>query len=1180
MMMSLLKYKGVSEFIEMKDDEDDSIEEATQCTFLLKRNISNTMYYLVRNLTNPGVIWRTLERHFGSQSRAWIRNKKRELLNVTIESCSYDVDQYLQKKADAIDELVAVDVNIEDQELADSILQGLETDYRFSDFIFFYEAQVQTDYMDLIARITEYSSSTTFQRKYGRKRNTKSKTKASLHLAQNANLKKKKRIRCGYCNKRGHTVAQCFKKQRDNEDDGKDLVLHLNYTSDEDGDKILLDSGATNHFFGSRIYFTNIEDYDGEVNTANGKISIVGIGDIRLQTTHRTVIIKNVFYSPDLKVNLLSMVKLEEKGVRYKCENGCRYLIHEENLLKIADIAVRRSLLMLVLKDEVMEVNNLHSSLGHLSQDKIKHLSFDINDSMEYPCDVCRASKGTRRTPKRKSGTHRHPYELVHSDICELPLRSIDGFSYFVSFIDDASRYAHLILMTKKSDVYEAFRRLLDEDEIVLGILRTDQGREYLSRKFSSLCMDENIRQEFTSSYTPEENGVSERYNRTIIEMVRTMLTESNLPQTFWSYASLQACFILNRSPHAFLGNRTPFEVLYEQNASYLNLHPFGCQVDIFVPKHKRNKLENPTQPGIFLGCVDNSTELIALNQITGEITVIPSTSTFYDSIFPEIKPDVMDKMEEKSMMENYFTEESSVPTSVKEVLSHPDRSKWIDAIKEEMKMMHDNEVFIEIPKEGLSNENVLSTRFVFTKGFSEKTKRMRWKARLVIRGFEEKVRDDIDVYAPTPPLEALRLLLAYWCFNDCYDIRSIDIKSAFLNAEITRDVYLTPPTGTRLRNGKNCWKLRKALYGLADAPKRWFETFTSCLSEIGLSKLSSEQCMMKMNHTLLFFYVDDLLLCGPENEVQEIILKLSTKFRLHDIGFPESILGMKLIKEEKGISIGMTESIDKLIEKYELIDAKTVDTPLPTGYTPPARDQMTGEEHVEKYRSLIGSLLYICRCCRPDIQYTVGLLSRYVEKHNFHLWRTVKRCLRYLKRTKEMTMKMIATDEENEGILIYADSSFADQTETRRSTMGTVIKWRGFVLGWSSKTTKSVVTSTAEAELYASVLAIKQALYLRNILQEIGYTESIKLLSDNQATIHWLTGSKSTPRLKHVDVSYHFVREMIANNTLSVEYITTEQQTADIMTKALPKALFEKHRDAMMGVRGVLEYAHLTHLP
>jgi hypothetical protein len=222
-------------------------KEASEVAFIIKRNIGPELYYLVRNLNNPLELWDALNKQFGAASKSWVRNKKRELSEVTIESCRYNVDTYLRKKIDAIDELIAVNVNVKDAEMCDSILAGLEPDYRFSDFIFFYSSQEIKDYLDLVAKIQEYSESKAFKRKFGRQERTKSKLEA--HNVYKKSPKRK--VKCSFCKKDGHTEMYCYSNPNSKSFKGKKFMGAKDTSNYEaDKDKTSLVSLFNNKFLG------------------------------------------------------------------------------------------------------------------------------------------------------------------------------------------------------------------------------------------------------------------------------------------------------------------------------------------------------------------------------------------------------------------------------------------------------------------------------------------------------------------------------------------------------------------------------------------------------------------------------------------------------------------------------------------------------------------------------------------------------------------------------------------------------------------------------------------------------------------------------------------------------------------------------------------------------------------
>ncbi|KAL0391272.1 UNVERIFIED_CONTAM: Copia protein [Sesamum latifolium] len=169
------------------------------------------------------------------------------------------------------------------------------------------------------------------------------------------------------------------------------------------------------------------------------------------------------------------------------------------------------------------------------------------------------------RKPFGKAKRATHPLELVHSNICgPMNVRARHGAFYFLTFIDDYSRYGSVYLLSHRSEALDCFKRFLAEvenqREVNLKVFRTDRGREYLSEQFKQICEDKGIIRQLTIPYTPQQNGVAERRNRTLLEMARSMMAQANLPISFWGDAILTAAYILNRVPSKSIPT-TPYEL-------------------------------------------------------------------------------------------------------------------------------------------------------------------------------------------------------------------------------------------------------------------------------------------------------------------------------------------------------------------------------------------------------------------------------------------------------------------------------------------------------------------------------------------------------------------------------------------------------------------------------------------
>ena len=264
-MLALLKFKEVDSCLKLVDSiPPDKKKKAMACSFYIKKNISASLYYVIRNEDHPKKIWQALEAHFGMSSRAHIRNLKRTLKEIDIRNTSFNVAEYLRLKADAIDALIAVDVEVNDQDMCDSILEGLENDYRFSDFIFFHGSQEAKDYMDLINRIREYTQSKAFTRKY-KKNHFKNKNEANFTQGKSTK-KKKNNYHCCFCNKDGHSDDYCFVNPASPKYKGEEKIKkkHVSMNCVQDLSQanassyrdVVVDSGATSHFFGNRTFLS------------------------------------------------------------------------------------------------------------------------------------------------------------------------------------------------------------------------------------------------------------------------------------------------------------------------------------------------------------------------------------------------------------------------------------------------------------------------------------------------------------------------------------------------------------------------------------------------------------------------------------------------------------------------------------------------------------------------------------------------------------------------------------------------------------------------------------------------------------------------------------------------------------------------------------------------------------
>jgi hypothetical protein len=244
-------------------------------------------------------------------------------------------------------------------------------------------------------------------------------------------------------------------------------------------------------------------------------------------------------------------------------------------------------------------------------------------------------------------------------------------------------------------------------------------------------------------------------------------------------------------------------------------------------------------------------------------------------------------------------------------------------------------------------------------------------------------------------------------------------------------------------------------------------------------------------------------------------------------------------------------------------VDAKTTGVPMSPSLKL-TRDGNPLDKDKYHYSELIGSLLYMTVCTRPDIAQAVGALARYMSRPTEGHWLAAKHVLRYIASTQGIGICYTRKKDES-GLYGYCDSDFAGDTDTRRSTTGYAFMLGGGIISWSSHLQPTVAASTTEAEYMSAASATKEALWLRTLMNDLGKKiETVKIFCDNQATISLLKHPVSSARSKHIDVLHHFARERVARKEIEFKYIRTDEMVADVMTKALAENKFEKCRGQM----------------
>nr|AAN05371.1 Putative retroelement [Oryza sativa Japonica Group]AAP53179.1 retrotransposon protein, putative, Ty1-copia subclass [Oryza sativa Japonica Group] len=676
---------------------------------------------------------------------------------------------------------------------------------------------------------------------------------------------------------------------------------------------------------------------------------------------------------------------------------------------------------------------------------------------------------------------------------------------------------------------------------------RSDNGSEFKNTNIEDYCDDLGIKHELSATYLPQQNGVVERKNRTLIEMAMTMLDEYGVSDSFWAEAINTACYATNRLYLHRLLKKTSYVLIVGRKPNVAYFRVFGCKCYIYRKGVRLTKFESRCcDEGFLLGYASNSKAYQVYNKNKGIVEETADVQ-FDETNGSQEGHENLDDVDDEGLMRDM-------------------KNMSIGDVKPiELNNFARNKVWtlIERPRD----HNAIGTKWVFRNNQDENRLVVRNKARLVTQGFTQVEGLDFgETFAPVARLEAIRILLG---FASCFDIKlfQMDVKSAFLNGEIAELVFVEQPPGFEdPKNSNHVCKLSKGLYGLKQAPRAWYERLRDFL-------LSKDFKIGKVDTTLFtkiigddFFvcqiYVDDIIF-GSTNEVfcKEFGDMMSREFEMSMIGELSFFLRLQIKQLKDGTFLSQTKYIKDLLKRFGLEDAKPIKTPMVTnGHLD--LDEGGKPVDLKLYHSMIGSLLYLT-ASRPDIMFSVCMCARFqVAPKECHLV-AVKRILRYLKHSsiiglwypKGAKFKLVG----------YSDSDYAGCKVDRKSTSGSCQMLGRSLVSWSSKKQNSVALSTAEAEYVSAGSCCAQLLWMKQILLDYGISfTKTPLLCDNDSAIKIANNPVQHSRTKHIDIRHHFLRDHVVKSDIVISHIRTEDQLADIFTKPLDETRFCKLRNEL----------------
>jgi hypothetical protein len=481
----------------------------------------------------------------------------------------------------------------------------------------------------------------------------------------------------------------------------------------------------------------------------------------------------------------------------------------------------------------------------------------------------------------------------------------------------------------------------------------------------------------------------------------------------------------------------------------------------------------------------------------------------------------------------------------------------------EELRAIEENNTWelIELP----SGRSAIGLKWVFKVKKNEHGDVVRHKARLVVKGYAQRQRVDYDeVFAPVARLEAVRLLLALSA-DEGWQVHHMDVKTTFLNGELQEEVYVQqPPSFIQPGQEHKVLRLHKALYGLHQAPRVWNLKLDEKLSMLGFIKCNADHAIYcrggKGERLIMGVYVDDLVITGSNNKsIHKFKQVMSTVFRMSALGLLTYYLGIEVKQSDEGISLSQGSYAKKILEKGGLLDCNPCQVPMQSKLKLRKESNFVLVDAIV-YRSLVGSLRYLVNT-RPDLAFSVGYVGRYMEEpHEDHL-AAVKHILRYIAGTMGVGVFYPRRRGERAELHGYSDSDLIGDLDSRKSTSGVLFFLGMSPVSWQSTKQRVVDLSSCEAEYIAAATAACQGVWLARLLSELkdADVEVPVLRVDNKSTISLVRNPVHHDRSKHIDIRYHLIWEYEQTCQIAVDFIRTEGQLGDILTKPLCKIKFQE---------------------
>ncbi|KAJ9558107.1 hypothetical protein OSB04_012721 [Centaurea solstitialis] len=1059
----------------------------------------------------------------------------------------------------------------------------------------------------------------------------------------------------------------------------KDYLLKLNRLTEGNPNRNEnlwhVDSGCSRHMTCNRSFLEDFTSFNGGYvafgdNPRGGKVSGKG------KVTGGKLTLEDVYYVDQLRYNLMSLSQVcDKKLFTLFSETECmilspKFVVDESFILLrtprkdnvyCLDLNGMPSEVVncLFSKASMTESSLWHRRMGHMN---IKTMNLLVKNqlvrglppkefTLDDNCVACLKGKQHKASHKSKTiNTISAPLQLLHMDLFGP-----------TNVMNDYSRFTWVFFLRTKNEtsglIKPFVKRVENQVNLRVKVIRSDNGTEFKNADLNSFCEEKGIERQFSAPRTPQQNGVAERRNRTLIEAARAMLAPYELFKNKKPFIGFfvpfgRPCSILNTKTHLgkfdskaddgfFVGysiqskavrvfntvsrtieesdnvkfnehtpnvhgtgpdwlfdidsltnslnmsnavdtgpiikekeTDTPFvlfppstisseekesETEVQEDASE---HQEGDKETEETPQLESNVENEPgdtseiTQPDLSESDPDDSNLGESLSEEPLHLTRTQKNHPASQVIGDVASPMITRKQSREagyvnthSGMLSCFLSQNE-PKKVLDAMKDP---SWIEAMQEELLQFFLQHVWdlVDLPK----GHRVIGTKWIFRNKTDERGIVIKNKARLVAQGYtQEEGIDYDDVFAPVARIEAIMLFLAFVSYKG-FKVYQMDVKSAFLYGTIDEEVYVCQPPGFEdPKYPDRVCKLRKALYGLHQAPRAWYDTLSPICWKTNLRGTLFIK-RTKTDMLLVQIYVDDIIFGSTKEDMcKEFEELMRKKFKMSSMGELTFFLGLQVKQKRDGIFINQSKYVATMLQKFGMNDAKPASTPMETHKHLTA--DVEGEEvDVHQYRSMIGSLMYLT-ASRPDIMFAVCVCARFqVRPKESHL-HAVKRIFKYLK--GQPRLGLWYPNDTSFDLVAYTDSDYGGANLDRKSTSGGCQFLGGRLVSWQCKKQTTVSQSTTEAEYIAASQCCSQVLWIQNQMQDYGLSFlQTPIYIDNNSAISIVNNPVKHSKTKHIEIKYHLIRDCNEKKLIQVLKVHTDDQYADLFTKAFDVGRF-----------------------